>query len=63
MGSAFDTWNDVVASGGAYYPGVGTSWEMIWLLISIAICVVALWIGGKHESDAYRRAGSDNTGI
>ena len=53
MGSAFDTWNDV---DGAYYMGAGTSWEVIWLLLSIVICVVALWMGARHELDAYKSA-------
>ncbi len=62
MGSIFDTWNDVVANGGAYYPGAGggSGAEWTWVLISIAICVGALWIGGRHETEAFNRAGSNN---
>lgn len=59
MGSSFDTWDDILANGGAYYPGAG-SMEMVWVLISIAICVVALWVGGKHEADAYKKVGNDS---
>ena len=62
MGSIFDTWNDVVAHGGAYYPGAGggRGAELTWVLISIVMCLAALWVGGRHENDAYRRAGADN---
>ena len=53
MGSSFDSWDAVE---GAYYMGAGTSWEVIWLLLSITMCVVALWIGARHELDAYKKA-------
>ncbi|MEM0944448.1 MAG: hypothetical protein AAGI70_10930 [Pseudomonadota bacterium] len=39
---------------GAYYSAMGS--ELLWLVISVACCVVALVIGAKHEIDAYRRA-------
>ena len=52
MGSAFDTWNEVA---GAIYMGAGSSWELIWLLVSIAMCVIACIVGSKHELDAYKR--------
>ena len=52
MGSAFDTWTNVT---GAYYPGAGTAWEEIWLVVSIAMLVVALFVGSRHELDAYRK--------
>ncbi len=62
MGSIFDTWNDVVASGGAYYPGAGggSGSEWTWVIISIAICLLALWMGAKHETDAFNRAENGN---
>lgn len=55
MGSPFETatWNDVT---GAYYMGLNSSWETIWLVASIVMCVAALWIGHKHEQDAYNKA-------
>jgi len=55
MGSPFETatWNGVT---GAYYMGVNSSWEVIWLVASVAMCVVALWVGHKHENDAYNKA-------
>ncbi len=46
------TWNGVE---GAYYTGAGGGMEIIWLGVSIAMCVVALWVGGRHESEAYKR--------
>ena len=53
MGSSFDSWNDIA---GAIYMGSGSSWEHIWLWVSIAMCVVALCVGHMHESDAYKKA-------
>ena len=53
MGSAFDSWDAVE---GAYYMGAGTSWEVIWLFLSIALCVIALIMGARHELDAYKEA-------
>jgi len=53
MGSAFDSWSGVE---GAYYIGANTSWEGIWLVISIAMCVVALIAGARHELSSYKRA-------
>ena len=54
MGSPLPTesWNGVT---GAYYMGMNSMWEPIWLFVSIALCILALWIGGKHEADAYKR--------
>ena len=52
MGSVFETWNDVA---GAIYPGAGGAWEHIWLWLSIAMCVMALWKGHQHESEAYEK--------
>ncbi|MGI9387333.1 MAG: hypothetical protein ACR2OX_07865 [Methyloligellaceae bacterium] len=54
MGSPLPTasWNGVE---GAYYMGMNTTWEPIWLFVSIAMCVMAVWVGGKHEADAYSR--------
>ena len=53
MGAPFDTgtWNGVTES---IYNAAGT--EALWLFISIALCIVALWMGHKHESDAYDKA-------
>ncbi|MEM1300479.1 MAG: hypothetical protein AAGH68_14495 [Pseudomonadota bacterium] len=52
MGWPFDeaSWNNVE---GAYYSAVGS--EMIWFLITVVICLVALFSGAKHELDAYKR--------
>ena len=40
---------------GAIYMGAGTSWEVIWTLISAAICIVACIVGSRHELDAYKK--------
>ena len=55
MGAPFETgtWNGVT---GAYYMGLNSGWEVVWLLVSIVMCVAALWVGHKHESDAYDKA-------
>ena len=54
MGSPFKeaTWNGVEA---AYYTGAGGGMEIIWLGVSIVMCVVAIWVGGRHEAEAYKR--------
>lgn len=46
------TWNGVE---GAFYMGLNSIWEPIWLFASIACCVLALLVGGRHENEAYRR--------
>ena len=53
MGSAFESWDAVE---GAYYMGAGTSWEVIWLVVSIVMCIVALIAGSRHEKEAYKKA-------
>lgn len=49
MGAPFEGSWDAVKDA-AYYAGAGG--ELIWLLISIALCLAALWVGHKHESKA-----------
>ena len=55
MGAPFSngTWNGVE---GAYYVGAGGGLEGVWLLVSIALCVAAIWIGHRHETKAYDKA-------
>jgi hypothetical protein len=55
MGSPFDTgtWDGVT---GAYYTGYGSG-EMMWLLLAIALCVVACWVGHRHESESFDKNG------
>ena len=57
MGSNFDSCDE--AMGAAYYMGANSSWEVIWLLLSIVMCVIALWMGARHELDAYKEAEND----
>lgn len=52
MGTSIDDWANVA---GAYYTGAGSS-EMFWLIVSAALCVIALVVGAKHELDAYAKA-------
>lgn len=52
MGSAFKDWAEAT---GPMYMGANTSWEVIWLLVSVALCIIACVIGSRHELDAYKR--------
>ena len=52
MGFSIDTWNEIA---GPIYMGANSSWETIWLAVSVAICVLALVIGSRHEPDAYKK--------
>lgn len=50
MGASFSNWADVADS--AYYVGAGGSGPLIWLWVSIALCVLACWMGHRHETAA-----------
>ena len=54
MGSPFETatWNGVT---GAYFTGAGGGMVWVWLLIAIALCIVPLFVGHRHEKAAYER--------
>ena len=52
MGSDFSSWDAVT---GAYYMGANSSWEVIWTVVAVAVCVIALVAGSKHELDAYKK--------
>jgi hypothetical protein len=30
---------------------------MMWLLVAIALCVVACWVGHRHESESFEKNG------
>ncbi len=51
MGTHIKDW---AAVEGAYYTGHGSG-EVVWLLIAIALCVVPLVVGSRHELDAYKK--------
>ena len=51
MGTEITDW---AAVDGAYYTGLGGG-EALWLCVAIAICVVAVVMGSKHELDAYKK--------
>ena len=40
---------------GPIYMGANTSWEVIWTVIAIGVCVLALVMGSRHELDAYKK--------
>jgi len=52
MGSHIDDW---AMAEGPIYMGADSSWEVTWLLISVALCVVALIAGSMHEKSSYRK--------
>jgi len=45
------SWNSMADA--AYYAGHGGG-EATWLIISIVLCVVALFVGARHESKSYK---------
>lgn len=55
MGAPFDTgtWTGVTAE---YFTGAGGAMPTIWLFVSIALCVLALFVGGKHEQESYEKS-------
>lgn len=57
MGWPFETasWE---AAEGAYYAAVGG--ELVWVVISVVMCCAALFVGSRHELDAYQKAKNGN---
>lgn len=51
MGTSITDWATVE---GAMYVGAGGG-EWFWLIISVALTVIPLVIGNKHELDAYKK--------
>lgn len=47
IGAPFESWDAV--AGASYYTGLGGG-ELIWLIISIALCVLSILVGHKHEN-------------
>ena len=37
---------------GAYYTGLGSG-ELLWLLATMALLVIAIALGARHEKEAY----------
>jgi hypothetical protein len=50
MGTSITDWSTVTAE---YYTGPGT--EALWVFVAIALCVIPLVVGSKHELDAYKK--------
>jgi hypothetical protein len=50
IGTDITNWSAVE---GAYYAGLGS--EMVWLILSIAMCFGALVYGALHEHSAYKK--------
>ncbi len=51
MGTSITDWTAVE---GAFYTGAGGG-EWFWLLVAIALTIVPLISGTKHELDAYKK--------
>ena len=51
MGSQFTDWAQAT---GSMYMGANGIMEVVWTLISVAVCIWALSAGSKHELDAYK---------
>lgn len=51
MGITFADWAEAT---GPIYMGANSSWEVIWTLVSVGLCVWALISGSRHELDAYK---------
>lgn len=50
IGTNITDWRTV---DGAYYAGAGT--ELVWLIVSIILCLVFLVAGLRHEKAAYKK--------
>lgn len=57
MGSAYSNWEEFT---GPIYMGANSSWEVIWVLVAVVLCIVALIQGSRHELDAYKRVKNGN---
>lgn len=57
MGSAFDSWNEVT---GPIYMGANSSWEFIWFIVAVVLCILPLIVGSRHELDAYKKMAEKN---
>ena len=52
MGSQFTDWAQAT---GPMYMGANGSMEIVWTVLSAAICIWALYVGSKHELYAYKK--------
>ena len=52
MGSHIADWAEAT---GPIYMGANGTMEVVWTLVAVAICVVALIAGSRHELGAYRK--------
>jgi hypothetical protein len=52
MGYDIANWDAVE---GALYMGAHSSWEVIWTVIAALVCIGAVYLGSRHELDAYKR--------
>lgn len=52
MGLDFETAD---AMTGAVYMGANSSWEVIYTLVAVVLCVYALWSGNRHEHKQYEK--------
>ncbi len=57
MGSDITDWAE---AAGPIYMGANSSWEVIWVAVAVALCVIALVSGSRHELDAYKKLKAKN---
>jgi len=51
MGTTITDWSTVE---GAYYTGASGG-EFIWLIVAVALTVIPLVVGNKHEHETYKK--------
>ena len=51
MGSPITNWADAT---GAIFQGAGTSMPMVWFLVALGLCILALVLGGVKEASSYK---------
>lgn len=52
MGTTITDWAQAT---GPMYMGANTSWELIWTGVAVALCLMAMISGSRHELDAYKK--------
>lgn len=53
MGSPITSWENVEA----YFTGYGGGSVGVMFALAVAACVVAIWLGHRHESHSYSKTG------
>lgn len=51
MGSPITNWAEAT---GAIFQGAGGSMPMLWVIVALGLCILALIIGGAKEASSYK---------